>query len=1079
MRAIRLHRCLFVAAWCSLLIARGNAAEPQTAAVKAADDPSATASGFTPQKLAVPEGFTVEIAAAPPLVQHPTFATFDDRGRLFVCENAGVNLTAKELEEQLPNSIRLLTDSDGDGRFDHSTVFADRMTFPMGGAWHDGALYVASPPNIWRLKDTTGDGVADERTVIVGRFGYTGNAASIHGCFFGPDGRLYWCDGYHGHEFRDEDGNITSSREGSYIFSCMPDGSDVRRYCGGGMDNPVEVDFTGTGEMLGTVNILYTRPRVDALVHWMEGGAYPHRERVLSEIKVTGDLLGPAHRFGHVAVSGMARYRSGGLNPAWRNNLFVTFFNSGKVVRLEMAREGSTFTAVQREFLSCDSREFHPTDVAEDADGSLLVVDTGGWFYRGCPTSQHARPEIRGAIYRVRRNGTSADPQAWGRDIDWSRQSPDELTKFFDDDRFHVRNLAIAEASARGRAMLPALRQTLERGNQRQRRNAVWALTRIRGNARGSAGEPSAVNGERKPGGYSAEVTAAIRHALGDPDPDVRLTACRSLATWPDAAAREPLQKILAAGTAPLRREAATALGMTGDSRAVPALLDALQHPRNDRTLEHAIIFAMIRLNSPEAVRAGLASDSPTIRRGALIALDQMDAGDLSPPEVVRQIRSSHPPLQQTAAEIFSRHPDWSSHAAEVLEELIASTDRAIASEAIIQRLTGKFAGEPSVAELIGERLNGKDTSQKLRNLLVAALAGTRNLPLHESWVAPLQGMLDSDDPATIRLALSAVEAIGSRRFHDRLAKIGTDESRPTLLRVAALQLQSDPPGSLSEEVFALLMELVREGGPGESLQAAQQLAAASLKTNQLVDLAGALPNAGPSQLRELLRPYQRTSHPTVAAAFLEAMQNARGLNTLTPPEFSDVIKRYPRDLLPQANRLLDRIRQAEAEKIQRLDTLLPLLANGDAARGEQLFFSEKTKCATCHRVGPRGGKIGPDLTRIGSNRAGRDLLESVVFPSATIVRDYEPWSVLTAEGRVLSGLIIRETAETLTIQQQTGDPVQIARDDIEELVPSTVSIMPNGLEKALSETELADVIAWLQSLKGSGAEVPEPGTGR
>jgi hypothetical protein len=74
-------------------------------------------------------------------------------------------------------------------------VFADKMTFPMGGAWHDGALYVASPPNIWRLEDTNGDGVADRRDILVGKFGYTGNAASIHGCISGLDGRLCWCDG--------------------------------------------------------------------------------------------------------------------------------------------------------------------------------------------------------------------------------------------------------------------------------------------------------------------------------------------------------------------------------------------------------------------------------------------------------------------------------------------------------------------------------------------------------------------------------------------------------------------------------------------------------------------------------------------------------------------------------------------------------------------------------------------------------------------------------------------------------------------------------------------------------------------
>ncbi|MCA9059138.1 MAG: sulfatase-like hydrolase/transferase, partial [Planctomycetaceae bacterium] len=325
--------------------------------------------GYQPHTFELPDGFESKLVAGPPLVTHPTMGCFDHQGRLYVCNNAGVNLSAAELEAELPNAIHQLTDTDGDGVFDRSTVFADRMTFPMGGVWHRGSLYVASPPSIWKLTDTDDDGVADERQILVDHFGYTGNAASIHGCFVGPDGRLYWCDGYHGHEFRDKDGNVTSKREGSYLFSCRPDGTDVRHFCGGGMDNPVEVDLTDEADVIGTVNILFTRPRSDCLVHWQYGGVYPHRERVLEELRLSGNLLGPVHDFGHVAVSGTARYRSGVIDHRWQDNYFATQFNQGRIVRVELDRRGSSFSAIERQFLSCNSRDFHPTDVLEDADG--------------------------------------------------------------------------------------------------------------------------------------------------------------------------------------------------------------------------------------------------------------------------------------------------------------------------------------------------------------------------------------------------------------------------------------------------------------------------------------------------------------------------------------------------------------------------------------------------------------------------------------------------------------------------------------------------------------------------------------
>src|SRR5262249_36789334 len=140
--------------------------------------------------LVVPAGFRAELIAGPNLVQHPTMAGFDDQGRLYVCDGPGMNMPAKDLLRDLPNLIRRLEDTHGDGRFDRSTVFADKMTFPMGALWYRGAVYTASPPHIWRLRDTNGDGVADERTILVSEFGFTGNAADIHGCFLGPEGRL-------------------------------------------------------------------------------------------------------------------------------------------------------------------------------------------------------------------------------------------------------------------------------------------------------------------------------------------------------------------------------------------------------------------------------------------------------------------------------------------------------------------------------------------------------------------------------------------------------------------------------------------------------------------------------------------------------------------------------------------------------------------------------------------------------------------------------------------------------------------------------------------------------------------------
>lgn len=122
-----------------------------------------------------------------------------------------------------------------------------------------------------------------------------------------------------------------------------------------------------------------------------------------------------------------------------------------------------------------------------------------------------------------------------------------------------------------------------------------------------------------------------------------------------------------------------------------------------------------------------------------------------------------------------------------------------------------------------------------------------------------------------------------------------------------------------------------------------------------------------------------------------------------------------------------------------------PALRGGDVGRGREIFFGKRAICFTCHTVRSQGGHIGPDLSKIGAARSGRDLLEAVVFPSATFARGYEPFMVGTKTDKSYSGILRRQTPEAICLVTNDRIEVRIPRSEIEVLEPSKVSIMPQG----------------------------------
>lgn len=431
--------------------------------------------------LRVADGYEVQLAADHALVGRPIAVARDEQGRMYVTDSGGMSERAEQQLAAKPHSIRRLEDIDDDGIYDRSTLFADKLMFPEGCLWYDGSLYVAAPPEIWKFTDADDDGQAEKREVWFDGKTLTGCGNDLHGPYLGHDGRIYWCKGAFAeqrHTLANKSDFVTHA---SHIFRARPDGSEMEVVLSGGMDNPVNVAFHSNGERFLSCTFFQfpEAGRRDGLIHAIYGGVYGKKQASIYEHAMTGDVMPVLNHQGAAAPCGLVAGSQSLFDGAATDNLFACYFNLHKVVRHELVPNGPTFDTVDTDFLACDHPDFHPTDVFEDADGSLLIVDTGGWYKVCCPTSQLAKPDVLGGIYRVRKTGVNsvADPQ--GHQIDWAAADSRKLTGLLADHRLFVQRRAAAMLRSRGAEAVQALSVALTDDSASVRRRAVWALASI------------------------------------------------------------------------------------------------------------------------------------------------------------------------------------------------------------------------------------------------------------------------------------------------------------------------------------------------------------------------------------------------------------------------------------------------------------------------------------------------------------------------------------------------------------------------------------------------------------------------
>ena len=1040
------RRCLFVVAAVVLAGANGPVA--------------ATEFRFPSGTITLPDGYTIDVAAAPPLVERPVTIDFDERGRLYVTESSGTNIPVAEQVKNPTHRVFRLVDSDGDGTFDRRTVYAEGLMMPEGSLWYRGSLYVTAPPEIWKFTDADDDGVAESREVWFDAKTLTGCANDLHGPYLGRDGRIYWCKGAFAEQSYDLPGRPGWTTRASHIFRARDDTSELEPVLTGGMDNPVDVVFTPEGERIMSCTFL-VHPgggERDGLIHALYGGVYGKDHGVLDGHARTGPLLSALAHLGPAAPCGLHRHSGVGHGEALAGNLFTTSFNLRTVFRTELVPAGATFTTTDTPFLQADWVDFHPTDVIEDADGSLLVVDTGGWYKLCCPTSQLEKPAVLGAIYRVRRDGATPIADLRGLALDWKGMTPADLAALLADPRPAVVARATDTLARIGAAAVPAVRDVFAASTAPAvRQQAIWTVARIDGD----------------------EARRVVRGGLGDPDAGVRQTACHVVGLHRDAAALHSLGNIVVNDAAPVARAAAEALGRLGLAEACAPLLAATDRA-DDRALDHSITYACIETAAPDPLRTALAAGSPAAKRGALLALDQMadrlPAPALSPEDVIPLCAAGDTSVREAAWWVAGRHPDWSAALAHQVPALLRQMTTAVAADrAAIAALLAPLAANPAVAGAVAAAID--DDEPAIRAAALDAMRVAHPTATPPSWVGVLAHLAaspsDRDSPAAAEsgeaiavlagLPLSKEARAVFRPLAFQIEAAGTLAPRAIL---QALGLLGEATGELPDVVVGRLLLVATLGeSPVDRNAAATILASASLPERARLRVGDAFAKLY-AQEATLLLPglVKEGGEPLVRA--VEGLGQSEAAGFVRRDLLEAAVKELPETSAALGADLLAKTEALVASEREAFEKLLAALPEGDPVRGHAVFAGKTGSCSSCHAMAYVGGRIGPDLSHIGAIRTPRDLLEAIVRPSASFVRSYEPSIVVTDDGRSFQGVVREEAGGALAIQTSATVVERVPREEVESIEPGRTSIMPQGYDKLLSPQDLADLVAFLHRAK-------------
>ncbi len=926
-------------------------------------------------KMQVPPGFSVEVVASEPQVVNPVAMAIDERGRFWITESF-------EYPRQSPgpgrDRIKILEDTDQDGKIDQVKIFAEGLNIPSGIAVGHGGVWVANSPDILFLQDTDGDDRADKQEVIVTGFGRTDTHELPNSLTWGPDGWLYGLNGVFNYSH-------VKHRGKEFDFTCVlfrihPKTREFQLFCEG-TSNPWGIAYDSEGQAFVSACV------IDHLWHLVESGYYhrqggpypPYTWKMESIVEHTHQMA---------AYCGITWFDSDAYPEAFREKLYMGNIHGGCINVDRLERRGATYRGLaEPDFLTANDAWFMPVVQKTGPDGCLYVLD---WYDRyHCYQDANRDPEGidrgKGRLYRVRYGQSPRAPR-----MDLAKESDDQLIERLGSANVFLRETAQRLLAERGNE---AVRQKLAnvvldgQRSRKMRSHALWALI-----SSGTLPEEVhekllkhedamfrafAVRAAGNQGKVSDRVRSTIRHLAHDPSPDVQL------------------------------QFAIASPKLSGDE-TLAWLLDVLQASGDDPILPHVVwqnLYPRLDREAAEFVAQTRQIEKPSEGMSRLL------------PQAIRRLLDDpalHGPLANLLAHV-AQQSSWDSREASLG----------------MLRVHWLAYGAPA---------DGNDVwHRELLPTLLQVRGDSHPAVAREAMLlAAMLGERAAKDATRSYLKSAEVTDPG---LADAMAVLGALED-PVLLDYAKRRL-AEVSGDNDESLVPLLDAMGRLHGA--------QVAELTLTRFDKI------PSPQRPRATELLM-----QRPVWAIALLDAIaQEKLPRETLHVNQVRRLQNSQDSEVRQRVANLWGRVREERNPQVeQAIEGVRQLWSQkkGDPHQGQAVF---RKTCAQCHQIYGQGEQVGPDITRNG-RASFEQLLSNVFDPNLVVGAAYQAHTVITQDGRNLSGLLVEQSPERVVLKLQGGKVETIAANQIDEMTVSPLSLMPEGWEKQLNEQELIDLLSFL-----------------